>query len=980
MHMRQSLRWIFGLGVVLATQACSDSSVSDGDVGNCPSGTTLVNGACVASSPTPSPSGVIDIVALPTLTNSPAPCSGGATSASSGKCLPSLQSPSPSKSPSPGQSSSPTGKPTSNGSSPTPTTTGATTPTPGPNTPTPSSTPVANVENCSNGTAQIPVGYEAKVAKVCITGQLTAEVNVPYSTYFYAQYLNAGSAVDRGRVYARFCADAACANPKFVMPVILQDEKPLNDADKNKFSSCGQGKYGPVYCADRADQELKPAENAHYVIRYAPKGAYYVQLFLDTAWSNGTSTGVNVLNDAPYGPCNAGGIIDDANTLSACPGDFDVLETEQPPQLNNGIWGGVVSARPAASVLNADAPWTLDTGFAKDFTAAPVISLGHLMTKPIDTARTTPASENGKLWVAMSADSSGTLAVTCPVPATDPAQLTASPPKCSVQSGKAEGYDDAPKHASGAYRNKIVAVDLSTPIDGGYQKKTEMILQNGANEFQGDVCGFVTGADTIYALSVGQNGGYIHAFSKTGSMLYNGVARVIVHPALTSPTDAAAAQPNQYPRPCRGVYVEKGGNKYLYIVDFKGVGIEGVPGDAALYVVRVNATDFTDTNATKNITKVYVEPTATDPNKVTSLPVQTRVWRSLAVDAAKSALYLLDASYSKANVDAGATEQYNRLVKLPIAATGDLALLGLAVNSTKTLSTAAVQTAQVLLFANLKNVTSVMKKTAFASETQSGLSNGACKNYPSSLEMITAGAAGKEWLAMGYNNGVAFFDPANLSAAPNDSGNIATTYGVQFSQLIPSLDHHTLYAVPSCKAPDAGAFKIPPPKGPASAVGVDRMGAAILDLTKDQPWVNFVKPYKIAGEDFGVELRYFWLKKYLLDHLSTSASGALPNIVYTGLQVTLGEKTMFLRGTGIQGNSLDTISSSGLGQLQDVAVFSLEHGEGLMLNHYTPFFNALSSGAGRMTGIWGLDLSTPEEFGTGKGKEASVGAILYVPN
>jgi hypothetical protein len=109
------------------------------------------------------------------------------------------------------------------------------------------------------------------------------------------------------------------------------------------------------------------------------------------------------------------------------------------------------------------------------------------------------------------------------------------------------------------------------------------------------------------------------------------------------------------------------------------------------------------------------------------------------------------------------------------------------------------------------------------------------------------------------------------------------------------------------------------------------------------------------------------LKSYLRSFDTTMP---LPPVVYTAPQMAVGEQMLFVRGTGIQGNGSSSISSSGLGQVQDVGFFDLGTGRGVLFGGYAPFFDGFSSDAGRGTGIWGYDLSPR--------REASVGALLYL--
>jgi hypothetical protein len=81
---------------------------------------------------------------------------------------------------------------------------------------------------------------------------------------------------------------------------------------------------------------------------------------------------------------------------------------------------------------------------------------------------------------------------------------------------------------------------------------------------------------------------------------------------------------------------------------------------------------------------------------------------------------------------------------------------------------------------------------------------------------------------------------------------------------------------------------------------------------------------------------------------------------------------LFVRGSGIQGDGTPSqISSSGLGQVQDIGFYSLATGRGVLFGDYIPWTDGLSSEAGTGTGIWGYDVHA--------GRESSVGAVLYLP-
>jgi hypothetical protein len=60
-----------------------------------------------------------------------------------------------------------------------------------------------------------------------------------------------------------------------------------------------------------------------------------------------------------------------------------------------------------------------------------------------------------------------------------------------------------------------------------------------------------------------------------------------------------------------------------------------------------------------------------------------------------------------------------------------------------------------------------------------------------------------------------------------------------------------------------------------------------------------------------------------------------------------------------------------MGQAQDVAVYDLATGRGLVFNGYQPLWHGLSAEAGTGAAIWGWDVWP--------GQESSVGWIEYLP-
>ncbi|MCB9661707.1 MAG: hypothetical protein H6726_28940 [Sandaracinaceae bacterium] len=241
---------------------------------------------------------------------------------------------------------------------------------------------------------------------------------------------------------------------------------------------------------------------------------------------------------------------------------------------------------------------------------------------------------------------------------------------------------------------------------------------------------------------------------------------------------------------------------------------------------------------------------------------------------------------------------------------------------------------------------------------------GAQVNWPSGAAVVSLNGASR--LLVGHDTGVAVFDPANLANAPTDLP--LTGFGQLFAELVPSPDQTRLYALPQCKAVNtATTFRLP--YGQATEAS-DTNLVAILDLTGASLAVASTT-LDIDGNgtpDHGIDLDYWFLKRFIRDHGTTLP---IPPVVFTGPQLAVGESMLFVRGSGIQGNGSSAISSSGLGQVQDVGFFDLSTGRGIVFGDYIPWTDGLSSEAGTGTGIWGYDVHA--------GQESSVGALVYLP-
>ena len=96
----------------------------------------------------------------------------------------------------------------------------------------------------------------------------------------------------------------------------------------------------------------------------------------------------------------------------------------------------------------------------------------------------------------------------------------------------------------------------------------------------------------------------------------------------------------------------------------------------------------------------------------------------------------------------------------------------------------------------------------------------------------------------------------------------------------------------------------------------------------------------------------------------------MPPTSYTGPEIAVGERGLFLRGTGMQGDGAASINSSGLGQVGDLGVYDLASGRGVMFRGFTLMLDGPSA-------RWGFDLE-PKTKSKLYSDDVSVAALLYV--
>ncbi len=347
-------------------------------------------------------------------------------------------------------------------------------------------------------------------------------------------------------------------------------------------------------------------------------------------------------------------------------------------------------------------------------------------------------------------------------------------------------------------------------------------------------------------------------------------------------------------------------------------------GKKHLYLVQFKGAGALDTSGPHPFYYVNV----TDGTATTPLDSYSNwAWRDIAIDSTASRLVAVDMNWSKDSLNQGVG--FNRLVPISLNSDGSPGAVGTVVT------------------------------TDVKSDNQCGSTN----HWPSGLTMHQVG--GSERLLVGHDRGVAVYDPSNLSKAQDLD---LLSFGNLFSQVAASPDGNTLYALPQCKA-DNSKHNWTLPYG-ASTEAADKNLVAILDPSGSSLAVKNTS-IDVNGDgtnDHGIDLDYYRIKNYIRSFDTTMS---IPPVVYTGPRIAVGNSMLFVRGTGIQGNGGGSISSSGLGQVQDIGFFDLATGDGVVFDQYMPFFDGLSSNAGAGPGIWGYDVRP--------GQESSVGALYYIP-
>ncbi len=471
--------------------------------------------------------------------------------------------------------------------------------------------------------------------------------------------------------------------------------------------------------------------------------------------------------------------------------------------------------------------------------------------------------------------------------------------------------------ASGAgYRNQIDVLDLES-----YALSSPVVPKVKGKAFEGDLCGFVQGQGSqVYVLGVGNQGAYVFSFDSTSRTFASSEPLSIPHPDCKNGSCPAKPDPLNYPWLCRGTAVQRGGKSFLYLIDFKGAGAQPTANGYTAAVVDVTGL------AQGKGSVVATYRAGSDPFITTK-----RIFRG--VGAVGDTVYLVEPSWSRQLVDDKVVRK-TVVHAVPIAADGKLD------------------------FAKRK-------------PTQVDPADDVCgstNNWVPGFTVQSFGGGPK--LFVGTDPGLTVLAPDGSKVGDldlRDYGALVTSFGV-------APDGKTLYAMPNCKSSTKKA-SVQLGTG-TKRTNLDRHAVAVLDLSAG----GAVPAKKETGRDFdedgkpdgGIDMEYLYLKRDLLRWCET-CTGVVPPTTYTGPDIAVGTRSLFLRGSGMQGSGEKggSINSAGLGQVGDVGVYDLGSGKGVMFRRYNVWVDGPSS-------RWGFDLN-PTNPVKDYSDDQSVGALLFVP-
>lgn len=472
-----------------------------------------------------------------------------------------------------------------------------------------------------------------------------------------------------------------------------------------------------------------------------------------------------------------------------------------------------------------------------------------------------------------------------------------------------DGYLFAAASGNGSFRNAMKILDTAN-----YSLLPQVTAKLKGADFSGDLCGFVDSpGDELYVTAVGNEGAYLFTFNKKTKAFASTEPVWIPHPDCKDGKCPAKLDVENYPWLCRGALFTKGAKRFVALVDYKGAGALPMPTGITAAVVDVSGGKLV----------------ATYNYKTSPFTTPKRLLRGVA--AIDDTLFFYEPSWSRQLGD----EKISKKSVVYAVPTNDAGGLDFD------------------------------KRKPFQVDPADDVC-GSTNHWAPGIRAISTGAG--DQLAIGTDNGITFMKKDGSIASKVDLkeyGTLITSFGV-------SPDKTSLFAMPNCKSSVKKATVL---RGVGTTrTNLDRHAIAVLNISgKGAPELKLTnRDFDEDGkDDGGIDLEYLYLKRDLL-RWCPDCTGSVPPTTYTGPEITVGNKSVFMRGTGIQGANTPggSISSTGLGQVGDVGVYDIEKGKGVMFRK----FNLLMDGP---SSRWGYDLH-PENPVKDFHDDVSVSAILFV--
>lgn len=809
------------------------------------------------------------------------------------------------------------------------------------------------------------------LAPTSIEAHIKLPQNFPNQFYdLYYSYFNSGSKMGRGHLCARFCSDAACAHPTAIVPVTVP----------------GADSKGYLYSTNPSDKSFKSV-----TITQAPVGAQYVQFILDTQYGNEIN-GKQPSDSPQGGPWSMGVWSHGCNAFANCPADLDLLQTSAAPIAKNT--NGLNSNNPAPITT----PITVEDG--KPVTLADPIYLGSIYMSRTEIAAK-PATESGRLAVSVSNG-----AYKNKIQLLDLSTYALSSDSYVLQHKGADFIGDVCGFVRSATQLYAIGVDIATGA-GAHIFALDHVT--GQQLHQNTT--FISNPDFVDA---DQNGVPDKAVS-VNNLPYPcrgvAVAKGGKQWLYLLQFKGAGSEATSYPEPLYAVDVTNFSDtapgivtKPLHDLSISSMALRTAAVNAAkshLFLGEMSWSYDNQSDAKKNkilmfsldgagklsvpADKKNLKITVTEATADEKCGGQVNYPAGMAiVPYAGKELLLLGHDRGLTSYEVATTTQstpgkaptiegwlHEITLRTPLhfsgGRPGDM-------KKAKALVLADFETHQSGKGLSKNEIAYLAEKITILDSAILDALKTKTVDFHQSAEIKKFSHAQYGALLKGRKAYLAQ-TPTSKSTSTVEltaPGNIdLQAFGQLFTDLQTAPDGTLLYAMPMCKtAPAFKTFTLP---YGASTEFSDKNLIAMLDLqgssTLPAVATTTIDVNSDGAPDHGVDLDYYHLKRYIRSFDSTLT---IPPVVYTGPQMAIGAQSIFVRGAGIQGDGKKSISSSGMGQVQDIGVFDRTSGRGIVFQDYNPFINGLSSEAGKGNGKWGLELSAPDV-------EASTGGIIYLP-